>query len=77
MSPATDPPESAGPPADPPADPPAESAWQRRRRLTAVFGDVLPDTTADERDNEQSTTLADEEDLGDRWLRSQVPPHHG
>jgi hypothetical protein len=52
-----------------------ESAWQRRRRLETVFGDVLPDTTADERD----TASADEDgaDAGDRWLRSQVPPHHG
>ena len=42
----------------------AEPEWQRRRRLAAVFGDVLPETTSDE-------------DAGDRWLRSQVPPHHG
>ena len=28
----------------------AEPDWQRKRRLAAVFGDVLPDTTTDERD---------------------------
>ena len=29
-----------------------ESEWQRQQRLAAVFGDVLPDTTSDERDND-------------------------
>ena len=53
-----------------------ESDWQRRRRLAAVFGDVLPNTTSDERDPE-TTAEASGEDAGDRWLRSQVPPHHG
>jgi hypothetical protein len=47
----------------------------RRRRLDEVFGDVLPETTSDERDER------DERDPGsessDRWLREQVPPHHG
>jgi len=45
----------------------------RRRRRTAVFGEVLPESTGDER-----------ADWGDRpasgteeWLRAQVPPHHG
>jgi hypothetical protein len=50
-----------------------EPEWQRRRRLAAVFGDVLPDTTSDERDPE----APDAEAAGDRWLRAQVPPHHG
>jgi hypothetical protein len=53
-----------------PAD---ESEWERRRRLAEVFGDVLPDTTTDERD----TTPGADEDAQERWLRSQVPPHHG
>jgi hypothetical protein len=56
--------------------PPSETAptdWRGRRRLAAVFGDVLPDTTSDERDPETGV----EEDGQDRWLRSQVPPHHG
>jgi hypothetical protein len=60
-----------------PADssqPSAESEWQKRRRLDAVFGDVLPETTTDERDDNAPAT---DEDAGERWLRSQVPPHHG
>jgi hypothetical protein len=66
-------PDAPGP--DEPVEP-DEPEWQRRRRLAAVFGDVLPDTTADERDPEAPH---DEEDgdAKDRWLRRQVPPHHG
>lgn len=52
-----------------------EADRKRRRRLAAVFGDVLPDTTSDERDLD-TTPQADDE-AQDRWLRSQVPPHHG
>lgn len=51
------------------------SDWERRRRLAEVFGDVLPDTTRDERDERDGST--DEESASDRWLKSQVPPHHG
>jgi hypothetical protein len=52
----------------------AEPGWQRKRRLAEVFGDVLPDTTSDERDpGEQSGR----DDGGDAWLKEQVPPHHG
>jgi hypothetical protein len=55
-----------------------EPEWQRRRRLAAVFGDVLPDTTSDEREPETADAeAADAETAGDRWLRAQVPPHHG
>ena len=50
-----------------------ESAEARRRRIAEVFGDVLPDTTGDERDPD----AADERRDGDNWLRAQVPPHHG
>ena len=50
---------------------PEGSAEARRRRIADVFGDVLPDTTADERDPEGP------DDRGDSWLRAQVPPHHG
>ena len=53
---------------------PDEPAWQRRRRLAAVFGDVLPETTSDER---EPGSDASGEDASERWLRSQVPPHHG
>lgn len=47
----------------------AESDWERRKRLAAVFGDVLPDTTGDERGERSATP--------DEWYRSQRPPHHG
>ena len=47
----------------------------RRRRLGAVFGDVLPEGTGDEHpdtwgDRDQGSTRDED------WLRRQVPPHH-
>jgi hypothetical protein len=50
------------------------NAVERKRRLAEVFGDVLPDTTSDER--EQQSDAADES-ARDSWYRDQVPPHHG
>ena len=43
---------SGRPEKDPENDPEqgTESEWERKRRLAAVFGDVLPDTTSDERE---------------------------
>ncbi len=64
-------------------EPPVESDWERRRRLAAVFGDVLPETTSDERSDRPAGAGAgtaedpDAEDPNDAWLRAQVPPHHG
>ncbi|MEN8704981.1 MAG: hypothetical protein ABF306_02485 [Nocardioides marinisabuli] len=49
-----------------------ESDWERRRRLAEVFGDALPETTIDERSDDER-----ERRDGDAWLRAQVPPHHG
>ena len=49
-----------------------EPEWARRRRLAAVFGDVLPETTGDERGSRDEGG-----DRGEEWLRRQVPPHHG
>ena len=63
----TPPPES-----DPPQSEQAESDWERKRRLAEVFGDVLPETTSDERDSE-----GDDKPSSDAWLKAQVPPHHG
>ncbi|NKX91282.1 hypothetical protein [Nocardia coubleae] len=40
-------------------------------RLARIFGDVLPETTADERGGGSRGSDDDE------WLRSQIPPHHG
>lgn len=54
---------------------PDESPAQRRARLAEVFGDVLPETTRDERDPEPSGDPG--ESGNDAWLREQVPPHHG
>jgi hypothetical protein len=55
-----------------------ETEWERRKRLAAVFGDALPDTTSDERDDPAERRTGDrDEDPTDAWLRSQVPPHHG
>lgn len=53
-----------------------EPDWERKRRLAAVFGDVLPETTSDERD-ESTGGRAETESATDRWLKAQVPPHHG
>lgn len=54
-----------------------ETLAQRRRRLAEIFGDVLPETTRDERDDDAPRADDSEGDAGERWLRSQVPPHHG
>lgn len=50
-----------------------EADWKRRKRLAAVFGDVLPETTSDERDAEE----LDSGPADEAWLKAQVPPHHG
>ena len=64
--------------------PGAESGWERRRRLARVFGDTLPETTADERDpgaGAGDTAAGEDGARGDTaveaWLKAQVPPHHG
>ncbi|MGI8523389.1 MAG: hypothetical protein ACR2K3_08790 [Nocardioides sp.] len=56
-----------------PQRPHPEPDWVRRRRLAAVFGDILPETTSDERDS----SAAADQDANERWLKAQVPPHHG
>lgn len=54
-----------------------ESDWERRRRRAEVFGDVLPETTRDDRDDAAPEKARETESASDRWLREQVPPHHG
>ncbi|MBA3265532.1 MAG: hypothetical protein H0T14_04055 [Nocardioidaceae bacterium] len=51
----------------------------RRRRLDAIFGDVLPDPTRDERVLGGDIGSAEEDSAGERErdLLSDVPPHHG
>lgn len=56
-----------------PPDEPEEPEWKRKQRLARIFGDVLPETTSDERESSAES----EESASDRWLKSQVPPHHG
>ncbi|WP_170981611.1 hypothetical protein [Nocardioides dongxiaopingii] len=51
-----------------------ETREERRRRLEAIFGDTLPDTTSDERDDARAPR---EESASEAWLKAQVPPHHG
>jgi hypothetical protein len=51
--------EPAGPP---PVD---------RRLLVDIFGDVLPETTSDERDP------SGDPGYSEQWYRENRPPHHG
>jgi starch synthase len=46
---------------------------EARRRRAEVFGDVLPESTRDDRDPGGSRGGGTDDD----WFRSQVPPHHG
>ncbi|MCL2541384.1 MAG: hypothetical protein FWE71_02870 [Nocardioidaceae bacterium] len=58
-----------------------EPEWRRKRRLAEVFGDVLPDATRDDREERDERDErgggSSSETASDRWLKSQVPPHHG
>ena len=49
----------------------AEAERERKRRLAEVFGDVLPEGTRDDSDEQGEGATSEE------WLRRQVPPHHG
>lgn len=42
-----------------------------RRRIDEVFGDTVPDTTSDERDDRERQAT----DRSDEWLRENRPPH--
>ncbi|MGE0220866.1 hypothetical protein [Mycolicibacterium sp.] len=43
-----------------------------RDAVNKIFGDPLPETTADERDDRSPDDDAERE----RWLRDNIPPHH-
>ncbi len=61
----------AAPPPDhrpQPAEPTGQVDAVRRRRLAEIFGDVLPDTTGDERGTDVPA---------DAWYLENRPPHHG
>ena len=47
---------------------------ERERRRRQVFGDVLDGSTVDDR---PEPGAAAEGGTADRWLRENVPPHHG
>jgi hypothetical protein len=53
-----------------PEDKPAARPQSHRRLVSDPFGDVLPDTTGDERDPESAG--GDDE----TWYRENRPPHH-
>ncbi|WP_073456378.1 hypothetical protein [Pseudonocardia thermophila] len=50
-----------------------EPSEQLRRKLAAVFGDVLPDTTRDEREFEHPDDRSRDRDAE---LLADRPPHH-
>lgn len=54
-----------------------DAEWRRRKRLAEVFGDALAETTSDERDEPSPESARAGESRSERWLREQVPPHHG
>lgn len=64
--PADDEPAGDASPGEIPAGAPVD-----RRLLDEIFGDVLPDTTADERDPSGHTGY------GEQWYQENRPPHHG
>lgn len=51
----------------------ARAARERARRRAQVFGDVLPESTRDDRDDSGGYSDRSSEE----WLRRQRPPHHG
>ncbi|QGK68651.1 hypothetical protein GIY23_02955 [Allosaccharopolyspora coralli] len=52
------------------------SETERARRLAEVFGDVLPDTTSDERRSGSTGDEPEGRDESERWYRENRPPHH-
>lgn len=44
----------------------------RRDSVNKIFGETLPEASADERDERAAEHDADH----DRWLRDNIPPHH-
>lgn len=54
---------------------PNETAWQRKRRLAEIFGDGEQSVTSDELPDPAPKGV--DESATDRWLKDQVPPHHG
>ncbi|MGZ8737110.1 MAG: hypothetical protein ACXWXO_03805 [Nocardioides sp.] len=58
---------------DEPGEGDARVEAARRKRRARVFGDVLPESTSDDRGD----IWGNQDQSADDWLRRQVPPHHG
>lgn len=48
---------------------------RRQRRLAEIFGEVLPETTSDERTGSEPGPDAARD--SERWYTENRPPHHG
>lgn len=51
---------------------PGNADRRRARKLAEVFGDILPETTSDDRVSDENR-----ESDPERWYRENRPPHHG
>ncbi|MDR7301386.1 hypothetical protein [Haloactinomyces albus] len=51
---------------------PDNTGHHRARKLTEVFGDILPETTSDDR-----VVGENGESESERWYHENRPPHHG
>ena len=51
----------------------AELNKMSRHTVNKIFGEALPEIAPDERDGDSPHDDAERE----RWLRNNVPPHHG
>jgi hypothetical protein len=70
--PAGRPDDSPDPDPDPTPPPPPPPTAIDRAMLDQIFGDVLPDTTSDERD-----AVPGSGSYTEQWYRENTPPHHG
>ncbi len=55
---------------------PRDTARERKQRLADIFGEVLPETTSDERTPSDSRSAAGDDAARMRWYRENRPPHH-
>jgi hypothetical protein len=46
---------------------------RERAVVNAVFGETVPESSSDDRDPD----VGEDHSERDRWLRDNVPPHHG
>ena len=68
----TTPPDETGPGATNPGGRSSERKRPDKKLLDEIFGDVLPETTTDERASGSTDGGYSEE-----WYRENRPPHHG